>query len=83
VDRSTFKRGATRSAASVEAYWILRYKLLEPLRSVEGHLQPQQLTIETENERSVSPAQPDRAFGDSFKHCLKIERRAADDLEHL
>jgi len=30
--------------------------------------------IEAKNYRSVSPTQPDRAFGDGFKHRLKIER---------
>ena len=59
------------------------HKFLELLRSVECHRHPQQPAIETENECSVSPTQPDRAFGDGFKHRLKIERRAADDLEYL
>ena len=83
VDRLAFKRRTARSAVSAWANWVLGDKVLELLRSVEGHYHPQQLAIEPVNERSVSPTQPDRAFGDGFKHRLKIKRRAADDLEHL
>src|SRR5215471_10563372 len=72
---------ATSSAISAGTNRISAYKIVELLRSVDGYHHPQQLAIETVNVRSVSPAQPDRAFGDGFKHGLKIERRAADNLK--
>src|SRR6516165_1482867 len=82
VDSSAFKRGAAGSAISAESNWILGYKILELLRRVESHRHPQQLAIKTVNERSIGPTQPDRAFGNGFKHRLKVERRAANDLQH-
>src|SRR5262249_40374093 len=63
--------------------WILGYKILELLRRVESPHHPQQLAIETVNERSVSHTQPDRAFGNGFKHRLKVKRRPANDLKYL
>src|SRR5262249_26511921 len=39
--------------------------------------------IETINEGSVGPAQPDRTFDHSFEYHFEIERRAADDLENF
>src|SRR5262249_50242359 len=58
-------------------------KLLERLRSVKGRHHTQQLAIEAPNGGSVGSTEPNRAFGDSFKYRLKIECRAANDLEHL
>src|SRR6516162_11244689 len=82
--RSALKRGTGRSGVSAGANWILRYILLPFLRSdVEGHCHPQQLAIVTENECPIGSTQPDRAFGDGFKHRLKVKCRAADDLKHL
>src|SRR5262245_25696536 len=59
VDGPAFQRGAGRSAVSAGTNWILGYKFLKLLGSVESHRQPQQLAIEAVNERSVSPTQPD------------------------
>src|SRR6516162_765329 len=83
MDRSAFEPSAASSAISAESNWILGSKTLKLLGRVEGPDHPQQLTIETVNKRSVSPTQPDRTFGDGFKHRLKIERRAANNLENL
>src|SRR6516225_3674179 len=81
VDRSAFKHRTPGDAVTAGPNWILLYKLLERLRGVESHFHPQQLAIEAKYHRSVSPTQLDRAFGDGFKHRLKIERRAADNLK--
>src|SRR6516225_2499153 len=83
MDRPTLKCRTAGSAVTVEAKWILEYKILHFLRSIEGHHHPQKLTIETADGRSISPTQPDRAFGNGFKHRLKVKRRAADDLQNL
>src|SRR6516225_10125534 len=83
MDRPTLKCRTAGSAVTVEAKWILEYKILHFLRSIEGHHHPQKLTIETADGRSISPTQPDRAFGNGFKHRLKVKRRAADDLQHF
>ena len=62
---------------------------LQPLsylwRNVEGRGYTQQLAIETVDvrPRTVDPAQPRRMLHHGLKHCLQIERRPADDLEHL
>src|SRR5215467_10456557 len=79
MDRSAFKASAASSAISAEPNWISGSKILKLLRSVEGAHHPQKLTIEAVYERPVGSTQSDRAFGDGFKHRLKIERGAADD----
>src|SRR5437660_5767882 len=83
MDRPAFERGAGSSTLPAGANWFLRKPLLELLGSVERCRHPQQLAIETINERSVGPAQPDRTFDHSFEYHLEIERRAADDLENF
>ena len=83
MHRSAFKCRTARSAGSAGTNWILGYKILKLLRSVEGRHHPQQLAVEAPNESSVGPTQPNRTFGDGFKHPLKIECRAADNLKHV
>ena len=83
MDSSVFERCTASSAISAGTNRISAYKIVELLRSVDGYHHPQQLAVETVNVRSVGSTQPDRAFGDGFKHSLKIECRAADNIEHL
>src|SRR5262249_14959279 len=83
LDRSALEHGTARSAASARTDWILGYKIFELLSSVEGGCHPKKLTIAAINECPVSSTQPDRAFGNGFKHRLKVKGRATDDLKHL
>ena len=83
MHRSALKCRAARSGMSAKTKWILVYKILELPRSVEGHDHPQQLAVEATNERAVGSTQSYRAFGHRFKHRLKVECRAADDLKYL
>src|SRR5262249_4646387 len=83
VDRSAFERSSTSNAVPIEANWIVLYEVLEFLRSVEGRRQPQQLTIKTVNERSISPAQLHGTFGHGLKDRVQIKGGATDDIEYL
>src|SRR5262249_21308491 len=83
LDRTAFERGASRSAVATGTCWILPHELDELLRGIVCDRHPQQFPIETVDYRPVSSAQPDRAFRNGFKHRLKIECRAADDLKNL
>jgi hypothetical protein len=62
---------------------MLGYPLLKLWRRIESHYHPQELAVEPEDECPVRSAQPDRTFGNSFEHRVKIERRAADNFEHI
>jgi hypothetical protein len=52
-------------------------------RRVVPRGRPEELTVEAEDERPLGVAQPDGVLGQRVEHGLQVERRAADDLEHL
>src|SRR5262249_2606038 len=59
----------------------------EELSALRGHIessdQIKELTIEAEDECLIRLAQPCRRLDQRVEHGLKIESRAADDLEHV
>ena len=81
VGGPAFKRGAGSTALPSGRYWMLRYPLLKLRRKNESDRHPQAFAVETEDERPVRPAQPDRTLGNCFEHSVKIEGRSADNVE--
>ena len=45
--------------------------------------QPQHVSVRLNDQAQISRAKPRRQFGQRIEHRLQIERRAADDLEHV
>ena len=83
MDHPAFERGAGGSAVPAGPDGMLHHPIPKLRCGVVGRRHTQQLAIETEDERPVGPAQPGRTFDHGFEHRLQIERRAADDFEHL
>jgi hypothetical protein len=74
MDRSTLERGASRSTMPPGSDRISPYPILKILRRIVRCHHPEEPAIKAEDERPIRTAQPDRAFGDCFKHRLEIER---------
>ena len=83
IDRSAFERGAGRTAVPAGADRVLLYPRSEFRRGIKRRSHPQYLAVETEYKSPVRPTQSGRTLDNRFKYRLKIERRAADDLEHV
>ena len=83
MDGPSFKRGAGGRAVPAGTIGILLRPLLKFRRQIEACPHLQQLAIEAIHIRPVGPAQPDRILGNGFEYRVQIERRTADDLEHV
>src|SRR5262252_3859368 len=83
MNRSPREGGATRAAAAPGTDRILPNKRLKFRRRIISNNAPQHLSIEAIYKSSIGSTKPHRTFRDSFKNWLKIERRTANDLQHI
>src|SRR5262249_23347928 len=83
VSGAAFKCSTARCAAATRPDGVLPHKFRELARCVVSHYWVKQFAIETKNESLVGLAKAYRTFSDGLKNRLQIERRAANDIEHV
>src|SRR5262249_13238304 len=83
VSRAPLKCGTARCAVATRPDGVLPHKFRELRRRVVSHHWVKQFAIETKNESLVGLAKAYRTFSDGLENRLQIERRAADDFEHV
>src|SRR5262249_1131852 len=78
-----FKQNASGYRSSVESKRVTCDELVEFRRQPEALFEVEDLAPWSAYGHRVGLAQPRRRLDERIEHCLQIERRAADDLEHV
>ena len=78
-----FKGCTSNECAASWRNWIALSELLKFARKPMIGGQTVKLPIASEEKGTVCLTQPGRRLGEGIQHCLQIEGRAADDLEHV
>src|SRR5262249_4963387 len=79
----TSKHGAADNGATTHFDWMILHEPLDFRRMTEIRDLPIHATLLAIDRSHVRIAQSDRRLDERIKHSLKIERRSADDLEHV
>src|SRR5262249_46963479 len=83
VYRPPLKGSTRRDAVASRSDRVGIYELPELRRHVRARGRAQKFTVEQEEERPLGLAYPDGVLNQCVEDGLKLERRAADDLEHV
>src|SRR5262245_53314921 len=83
VDHSAPSRGSADQRLTTRRYGLLLHPLLVFERKTMACSEAIDIALPPENECEVRLAKPLRRFNQRIEHCLQIEGRAADDLEHV
>jgi hypothetical protein len=83
LNRDARCRGASRRAAAVDRKWVRLCKRLKLRRETVIGRHAKLAFLSQKNQAPLGLAQRGRGLDQCREHRVKIERRAADDLEHV